>query len=228
MKRKSIIMSLMLMLAVCFVVGLTPVETYAATSAKKILSKSATSVKKAKSISFRYELIRNYADSKSKQRSGMCVSDNDVNYGIYIDLSQTEQAWYEYRKKDKNYRKAYNSSSWDVYTNSDYNGKNVWERSAKSNVYYTLTHMKSVKLKSMSSKSYVITGKLSFGGYKNATVMVDKKTNKVLKIRYGLKKATYSYLNSSNTYTVTGGICTLSNISYGNEELSLPAELRGR
>ncbi len=211
---------MVLILAFCF-----PVSPQAK-SAKSILSSAVKKMKKAKSISFNYKRVQNMKDSdgsRTQYRTGIVISDGKIDYGVYVDESQSAGGWIEYSKKGVDYRKPFDSIEYTKYTNT--NGNKMW----KAEFEYSLTHLKNVKLSSTSSKSYTITGKPAFkANFKKVTITINKKTGRITKVKRSLAKRTNTYLNSKETFTVTGGVLISSRICYGDDTLSLPAELRGK
>lgn len=213
-----------------------PSEAYAGTTAKALLDKAAKKIEAAASISGRYERYYNKYDGGNKDnivaqtRVGMFVADDKCSYGVYIDDSQSEDGWEEYEYQEKIYRKSYHASEWSSYTNSDYDSDAPTGDTFKTRLTYLVKNLKKPKIKTTTNKSYVISGTLpkGYSGYKSVSITIDRKTGAVTKVKYTLKKKTRTYFSSSNTYTITGGSTTYSNISYGNDKVVLPDELKGR
>lgn len=241
MKAKNIMKSKIVKCVVTLLLALTvlvpsfalPSEIYAATSAKSLLDKAAKKLDDAVSISYQSNSIRNMYDGNNSnntylgKRVGFVTADNKYKYGVYLDDSQSENGWEEYSIKDKRYRKSYSDSSWTSYTDSDYENDDPLGDTFKTELSYLLKNLKNPKIKSITSKYYVISGKLpkAFSSVKSVSITINKKTGRVTKVKYSIKKTTYTYFNSSDTYTVIGGSYTYSNISYGDTQVVIPDEI---
>lgn len=202
-------------------------QTLAGPSPAKLVKKAISGLNKAKMISFKYDSIRNFDDSTTEYRFGVVMSDENFNYGTYIDESQSDKGWIEYKNGRKTYRKDFSNTRWNVYTNGN-EGKYVG-LTKKNWLVEKLKEAKSYKLISTTEKSYVVKGvfKEKDSAHKSVELTIHKKSGKLTKIKLLYNKYTEKYLNSENTYTVTGGSSTLSNISYGDSEIVLPDELQG-
>lgn len=212
-----------------------PEEVYAGSSAKSILEKATKVLDDSVAISGRSEVTRNIYlredtnDVSLSHRVGFFIEDDDMSYGIYLDGSQSECGWEEYVVNENTFRKSYYSSYWDVYTDSDYDNESEYGNTFKDELSFLLKNVKSPKIKSTTRKSYVISGTFdkSIASWKSINLVVDKKTNKISKIKLTYKKHTNTLLNSPDTYTVTSGSFTCSNISYSDNKVTLPEELNG-
>lgn len=230
------VVSFMAVLAFLLTCTILPSEVYAGTTAKALLDKAAKKIDAATSISGRYESYYNKYNGNDKNnilartRIGMFVDDDSCAYAVYLDDNQSQGGWESYAYKERVYRKAYNSSEWDSYTDNDYDSNDPTGDTFKTSLTYLVKNLKKPKIKSTTSKSYVISGTLpkGYSDYKSVSITIDKKSGAITKVKYNLKKKTWTYLNSSDTYTVTGGTTTYSNISYGNDKVVLPDELKGR
>lgn len=232
------VVSFTAVLAFLLTCTILPSEVYAGTTAKALLDKAAKKIEAATSISARYEGHYNEYNGGNKDnivartRVGIFVADDKCSYGVYLDDSQSEDGWEEYEYQEKIYRKSYHASEWSSYTDGDYDSDSDAPTgdTFKTSLTYLVKNLKKPKIKTTTSKSYVISGTLpkGYSGYKSVSITIDRKTGAVTKVKYTLKKRTRTYLNSSNTYTITGGSLTYSNISYGNDKVVLPDELKGR
>jgi hypothetical protein len=154
------------------------------------------------------------------------VSDSKIAHGFYLDSGQSEGGWENYSVKDKIYRKAYNSTSWTIYTVTDYDSDSFNSYSSKKYIEYLLGHLKKLKITSKGEKSYTITAKPDFStDIKKVTLTVNKEEKCITNIKLEYKTYTNTYLNSTDTYTVKNEVETYSNISYGMGSIKLPSGL---
>jgi len=230
MKKKVLTKLAAMFLVVAIFVTTGSVSVFAGESADKILKNALKEMQAAECISYSYTRVRNYTDSRGKSvryRDGIGMSDNQMDYGMCFDESQSEKAWIDYSFKDNYYRKAYNSNSFSTYTNYDYDEE---QGTDKKSFEYDLAHLQDIEIVGMTKRDYKISGKPGYkdAGWKKVTLFINKKTGRLTGAKYIAAKATYSYIDSGEKYTVTGGSSTYSNISYGDTPLSLPDELKGR
>lgn len=229
------VVSFTAVLAFLLTCTILPSEVYAGTTAKALLNKAEKKIEAATSISGRYESYYNTYNGNDKNNIwartwiGMFVDDDSCSYAVYLDDKQ-DGGWESYAYKEREYRKAYNSSEWDSYTVNDYDSDDPTGDTFKTSLTYLVKNLKKPKIKSTTSKSYVISGTLpkGYSDYKSVSITIDKKSGAITKVKFNFKKKTRTYLNSSATYTITGGSLTYSNISYGNDKVVLPDELKGR
>ena len=227
MKKKKVLKSLLMLVMVFAVMLCMPVTSEAkAKSAKSMLNDAVKKLNKSPSISYSYDRVQNIKDEDTNYRTGVCVSDNKIDYGVYVDDSESDKGWIEYGYKNVSYRKSFNSSGYEkiVWTDSD-------TRSEKVYLKYVLSNLKNIKLTSTSVSNYTITGTISSkvsSDWKKATITINRKSGRITKVRFNLRKRTRYYGNGGNAYVVTGGTTTYSNICYGDSTLSLPSELRGK
>ena len=198
-----------------------------AASAKDIVAKALKEMQNSTSISFSYEYISNFSDGQTRKQTGAFISDSKIDYGIVLSASEVEKAWTHYAYKGKIYRKAYNSNSFTAYTNSDYIEE---QGTSKKELEYNLAHLKDVKISGTTDNYYTISAKPNWkdSGLKTIYLTINKKTNHLVKYVGKFAKKTYTYIDSKQKYTITGGSKTCSNICYGDMALSLPDELKGK
>ena len=201
--------------------------TASAASAKDIVAKALKEIQNSTSISFSWDCVKNFAEMATREKVGAFISDSKIDYGVIMCTSEKEKAWASYNYKGKIYRKAYNSSSFISYTDSDY----VEERGTyKKYLEYALSHLKDVKISSTSDNYYTISAKPNWkdSGVKTIYLTINKNTNHLVKYVGKFAKKTFTFIDSKQKYTVTGGSETYSNICYGDMALSLPDELKGK
>lgn len=232
MKKKLSLTAFVLSLAlVAFVAALPRNSVSAKTNAKELVSTALEQLKDAKSISFYYENIINYSEKDNKPTNYRCAnifSDSTCNFGMYFDKAEQQKAWIGYDIKGKVFRKGYSDSSYQKYDNSsNYDSKRA---TAKLGLEYLLSHLKSIKLKSSSKDTYVITAKPNWSDpdCKSITIYISKKSGNIISLKCTMATKTYTYLNSTQTFTITGGSYTYSQISYGESTIEIPEELDGQ
>ncbi len=231
MKKKFLLSTLMLSISLLVFVAFSPRRAASAKpNAKDLISTALNQLKEATSISYYYESICNYSEKDNKPtqyRYGNVFSDSKCNFGMYFDKSESEKAWINYSIKDKIFRKGYSDSSFKKFNDSDYDPETA---TAKLYTEYILSHLKSVKTKSSSKNAYVISAKPNWkdSGIDSISISISKKTGNITKIKCTRAKKTYTYLNSTSTYTITGGSFTYSQISFGESSIDIPEELDGQ
>lgn len=209
------------LLIVCMVMPITKVSA-AEPSAKELLNVALNEMKSYESISYCQDLVRNWSNERTpRYRYIAGASSYNCDYSIQLDNNQSERGWLDYCVAGACYRKAYNGS-WKKYDDTDSFS------SVKTDIESSLSNYKKATISAPTKKNYTvkITPKDKNAFWKKAYVTISKKTGRVSKIKYTLAKKTYTYYNSTSTYTITGGSNTIYNISYGESVISLPDELQ--
>ena len=226
MNRKKVFQSLFMLVMVLALMLCMPVTSEAKVkSAKSILSTAIKKFNKSPSISYSYNRVQKIKNKGTQYRTGMCVSDGKIDYGIYIDYDESQNAWTEYQYQNVSFRKSLYSSYFE---------KIVWDGSSqamKDSLQYVLSHLKNIKLTRTTSTNYIITGTISSkisGAWKKATITINRKSGRITEVQFNIRKSTNYYGNGGGSFVVTGGTYTYSNICYGDSKLSLPAELKGK
>ena len=224
MKKIKKVFSLMLVLIMVFgsmSVPSTSVE--AAVTAKSLVSSALKYMESFDTISYSYSWDYTSNDVV-RSRTGMVISDSEIEHGFYMDDSQIEKAWEEYQKKNKIYRKGASSSEWTIYTDTTYDSNS---KSLKKGTQYLLGHLKNMKITSTGEKSYTITASPDYSdtNIKKITITIDKKKKCVTKIKKTYKDHEGTYYNSSNKYPIKNEVVTWSNICYGKGGLKIPSGL---
>lgn len=221
--RRNLCLILMFAITVGGII-FSPTETVqAAESAKSLVSSALKNMKTYDTISYSYNLSATL-DREVWRRTGMCISDMQIEHGYYLDTSESEKGWEQYTKRNKIYRKSYSDSEWKIYTDTDYNSKSINSYTDKKFIQYLLGHLKEMKITSRSSNSYTITAKPNYKNtnIKKVTMTVNKKKKCMTSIKFAYKTSTGTYLDSEDTYTVKNKTVTWSNICYGKGKLKIP------
>ena len=205
-------------------------KQFSKASAKKIVEKALKTLKNSSGICYECVSITNFSKADNKPTAYRYIngfSTSSCDYYMAFDKKETEKAWFGYNIKGKVFRKSFSDTAYKVYDNKvNYNPDFGTD---KNYLEYMLAHLTSEKVKSITSKTYVISAK---PGWDNAditsiNITINRKTNKILKIKCKKAKKTYTYINSTDKYTVIGGTYTYSKIGYGDFTISIPDELAG-
>lgn len=191
----------------------------AAVTAKSLVASALKYMESYDTISYTYS--RDYiADDRVYHRTGMLISDSEIEHGFYIDGSQSEEGWEEYTKKDKVYRKGVSDSEWTIYTDTTYGS------SSKKDAQYLLGHLKNVKITSTGEKSYTVTAVPDYSdtNIKKITLTIDKKIKCITKINRTYKDYEGTYF-SGGKFWAKNTVTTWSNICYGKGGLKIPSGL---
>lgn len=198
----------------------------AAESAEALVSDALTNMSKYDVISYSYSRNRNIDDSV-RTRTGMCASDNRIDHGFYIDLSESRKAWEGYTKKNKIYWKGYSESEWTTYEDKDYDSTSPNSYTNKKWMEYMLGNLKEMKVTNVGNKSYTITAKTNYKGsnIKKVILEIDKDKGLVNSIRIKYKDYSAHSIDTGDEYFVKNQVIVWSNICYGKGMLKIPGGL---
>ncbi|MBR4342268.1 MAG: haloacid dehalogenase-like hydrolase [Lachnospiraceae bacterium] len=207
------------------------VDVNAAETAEEIIEKALDELKKSETVSFSNVANMDYSNGtdgnnhyQSYQSVG--ISSNKVDYAIVFEKSDYGMnEFVVYAADKKNYYKYGGETEYIVYEDYNYDE----EKSTRKKVFeYTLSNLKKTKISKSSKKYYIITAKPNWknSGYSKISMMISKKTGRLVKIKYTLAKGkTKYYRDTENMFIVNGGSEIFSNINYGEEPIKLPEEL---
>lgn len=220
MKRiiKKFSIGLALMSAMIIAISNTGVS--AKVSVKDLLKSGVKQMEEATSIGFSSSFSSTYVDDESQKEyyyntSAVGVSD-DLN--ALANIFGDNNSRLEYIIGDTVYTK------FETITN-EWTKSPATEGTHKFLIQKNLNTASKIKLKSTSSKTYTVFCDLKSDEYKNATVVISKKTGNILSVKFTLKKRQCNYYGSKATFTYISGKAAYNNITYGETKIAIPDEL---
>ena len=229
---RKVTKSVLLCLVLAVVLGLIlkPENVTAAETAKEIVAKAVEELKSAETISYSVASEMNYIEGDGNEQyysyESIGVSSDKIQYEMLFD--ETKFGMSEsivYLTGDKSYYRYGGTTEFISYENYNYEEDRATE---KIRIEYNLSHLKKVKISKTSKKYYTITAKSNWkdAEYSKITMIISKKTGRLVKIKYTLAKGRKEhYRDSESEFVVSGGSEIISNINYGEMALKLPDDL---
>ncbi|MBO4761930.1 MAG: DUF3089 domain-containing protein [Lachnospiraceae bacterium] len=226
-KTKQRILMCLMVLALVLGVIAPSAPASAATDAGTIVAKALKKLQAVETISFDTDfevIITTFGDTFTQKQYGLSMSDEDISYAVLFDTLEDEKAWTQYGKDGIVYRKGVLEDSYKALVDENYREE---EKTPKKSIEHQIANLTDLKIKKTSKKYYTITGKpvAENADEKKITLLISRKTGKLVRFYATLKKCEKNYLFSSATYTIEGGSYSYSNIGYSESKLSLPAEI---